>query len=90
MGAVGKYCWEKCSRDEVKDALNSAYQKICNKIELLNLQDFDSGKAFLSSSKINIGQTTKEVVYTVFNEVLNDNMEYKIDWKEEFERVGGV
>lgn len=90
MGAVGKYCWEKCSRDEVKDALNSVYQKICNKIELLNLQDFDSGKAFLSSSKINIGQTTKEVVYTVFNEVLNDNMEYKIDWKEEFERVGGV
>ena len=46
--------------------------------------------SFLSSSKISIGQTTKEVVFTVFNEVLNDNIECKIDWKEEFEQVGGV
>lgn len=90
MGAIGKYCWEKCSKDEVRDALDSAYQKILDKIELLNLQEFDSGKEFLSSSKINIGQTTKEIVYSVFNEILDGSTECEINWKDEFEQMGGV
>ena len=90
MGAVGKYCWEKCSKDEVSNALDSAYQKILGKIDLLNLQDFDSGKEFLSSSKINIGQTTKEIVYNAFDEILSDTTERRIDWKDKFERMGGV
>ena len=90
MGAVGKYCWEVCSKEEVKDALNAAYEILAQKIKLLNLQEFESGKEYLSSSKINIGQTTKEIVYTVFNKILDNCIECKIDWKNEFERIGGV
>lgn len=90
MGAVGKYCWEKCSKEEVGTALASAYQKIYCKIDLLNLQVFEQGKEFLSFSKINIGQATKVIVYDVFNEILNDITESKIDWKHKFQQMGGV
>lgn len=90
MGAVGKYCWEICSKEDVKDALDSAYEIIVENVRLLNLKDFQSGKDFLSSSKINIGQTTKEIVYMVFNKMLSKCIKYEISWKDEFERMGGV
>ena len=90
MGAVGKFCWDKYTKDEIGIGLKDVYEKICSKIEMLNLQDFESGKEYLSSSKINIGQTTKRIVYNVVNDILNENIERPIDWKTEFERMGGA
>lgn len=88
MGASGKICWTKFSSLNLEKALNELAKLLSDRIQYLSLNKFDAGKNELGSSKINIGQTTKKVVYFSVYDILTTSEPEMIDWKQKFRSVG--
>ena len=72
----------------LEEALNEISKLLKDRIQYLSLSEFDAGKNELGSSKINIGQTTKKVVYFTVYDILTTNEPEIIDWGQKFRNVG--
>lgn len=88
MGAAGKICWTKYSDLDLENALDNILRLLKERVQYLSLGKFDDGKDELGSSKINIGQTTKKVVYFSVYDILTMDKPENIDWRLKFRNVG--
>lgn len=88
MGAIGKICWNEFSGLDIEKVLNKLSSLLKERIQYLSLDKFDEGKNELGSSKINIGQTTKKVVYFSIYDILTESKPTHIDWGQAFRSVG--
>ena len=88
MGAIGKICWTQFSGLDIEKILKELLSLLKERLQYLSLDKFDEGKNELGASKINIGQTTKKVVYFSIYDILTTSKPKCIDWSQEFRSVG--
>ena len=87
MGVIGKIYKEDYSTESVFHALEQIYNIVEERVQYFNLQEFENGKKKLNSSKINIGQTTKKIIFSSILNVLCSDKPENINWEREFGNV---